>query len=206
MLRIWGRINSVNVQKAMWCIGELGLAHERIDAGGRFGGNDEDWYLDMNPNGLVPTIDDDGVVLWESNTIVRYLAAKYGTGTLCPASPERRADAEKWMDWQQTALLPPITTIFWGLVRTPPDERDPGAIEEATRQAGRTLRVLDRHLAGRAYVLGSSFTMADIPVGAMAYRWYALDVAHPDRPHLRAWYGRLCEREAYRRHVMIPLS
>ena len=206
MLKVWGRKNSANVQKAMWCIGELGLAHERIDLGGQFGGNDQDWYLAMNPNGLVPTLDDEGVVLWESNAIVRYLSAKYDAGGLCPENPAARAQAEKWMDWQLTTVMPALHPLFWGLVRTPPEARDPASIEAGAARSARAFAILDRHLAGRDYVSGDSLTMADIPLGATAYRWYALDVARPDTPHLRAWYERLVERPAFAEHVMIPLS
>lgn len=206
MLKIWGRPNSVNVQKVMWCVTELGLDHERIDAGMRFGVNDQDWYLAMNPNGLIPTIDDDGVVLWESNAIVRYLAAKYGAGTLCPDSAAERATADQWMDWQATTLGVPMGPVFMGLIRTPPEQRDQNAIDAAAVDCGRLFGLLDRHLDGRDYMLGDALTMADIPVGAMTYRWYGLDVPHADLPKLRAWYDRLVARPAFQNHVMIPLS
>ena len=121
MLKIWGRNTSSNVQKAMFAVGELGLAHERIDIGGAFGKNREPAYLAMNPNGLVPTLEEDGFLLWESNSIIRYLAAKFGAGTLEPADLRTRALASKWMDWQLSVLGPAITPVFWGMIRTPPD-------------------------------------------------------------------------------------
>ena len=207
MIKIWGRTNSVNVQKVMWCVGELALRHQRYDAGLEHGQNREEWYLRLNPNGLVPLIDDAGYTLWESNTIVRYLAAQYGhNSTLYPSDARARADAERWMDWQQTVLLPPMTTVFWNLIRTPPEQRDIPAVTEAAKQCNKAFAILDKHLAAHPYVGGSHFTVGDIPVGAMTYRWYALDVEHEELPHLRAWYERLVERPTYREHVMLPVT
>ena len=128
MIRIWGRNTSVNVQKVMWAIGELDLPHERIDIGGSFGKNNEPAYLAMNPNGLVPTLEEDGFVLWESNAIVRYLAARYGAGRLEPSNLRARAIANSWMDWQLSVAAPAIRPMFWGLIRTPSEKRDPTAI------------------------------------------------------------------------------
>ena len=206
MLKIWGRPNSVNVQKAMWTIAELGLEHEHALAGGEFGQNDQDWYLAMNPNGRVPVIDDDGFVLWESNAIVRYLAEKHGTGTLLPDTVVDRALANQWMDWQQTVLIPAMTPIFMGLVRTAPEDRDMAAIDESAKETARVLGLVDAWLEGRDHMVGERFTIADIPVGAATYRWYGLDVAHPDYPRLRAWYQRLSERAAYQDHVMLQIT
>lgn len=206
MLKIWGRRNSVNVQKAMWCIGELGLAHERIDAGMQFGVNKEDWYLALNPNGLVPLIDDEGFNLWESNAIVRYLAAKYDSGGLCPGDLQTRALADSWMDWQISVLSAPLTVVFWQLVRTPEAQRDRALVKAQAQKTADVLAVLDRHLAGKQYIAGDNFSIGDIPVGAMTHRWYALAVEHPDYPNLRAWYERLSARPAYQEHVMLPLS
>ena len=206
MLRIWGRLNSVNVQKVMWTVGELGLAHERIDAGRGYGVNDEPWFLEMNPNGTIPTIDDDGTVVWESNVVVRYLAAKYGAGTLWPEEPGARARADMWMDWQQTILDRPMHPLFWQLVRTPEAERDPALVGDAEARCAKAFALLNHHLEGRAYVAGDQLTMGDIPVGALTYRWYALPIEHPELPHLVAWYERLTARPAFREHAMIPLS
>jgi glutathione S-transferase len=206
MLKIWGRSNSINVQKVMWVVGELGLRHERIDVGGEYGGLDTAAYGSMNPNRRIPTIDDDGFVLWESNAIVRYLAAKHSHGELWPAVLSERAIAEQWMDWQQTTLLPDMRTVFWGLVRTAPEKRDPSRIDAAARNLESIWERLDRHLAGRAFVAGDRLTMGDIPVGAMCHRYHALDVQRRPVESLSAWYGRLRERPAFRAHVMIPLS
>ncbi|MGA9895937.1 MAG: glutathione S-transferase, partial [Xanthobacteraceae bacterium] len=131
MIKVWGRNTSSNVQKVMWAIGEIGLPHERIDVGGSFGKNREAEYLAMNPNGLVPTLqEEDGFPLWESNTIVRYLAAKHRSTVLEPADLRARALASKWMNWQLSVCGPAITPVFWGMIRTPPEKRDHGAIED----------------------------------------------------------------------------
>jgi glutathione S-transferase len=206
MLKVWGRPNSINVQKVMWMIAELGLEIEHEIAGLQHGKVDEDWYRAMNPNGRVPTIDDDGLVLWESNVIVRYLAAKHAMGTLMPAGIAERALAEMWMDWQQTTILPCITPVFWGLIRTPEAERDMTAIEAGAQAFRDAIAILDRNLADREYILGEKLTVADFPLGCVAYRWYGLPVEHGDFPNLRAWYERLAQRDTYRRHVMLPLT
>ena len=206
MLKVWGRNNSINVQKVMWTVAELGLEHERIDAGGRFGGLDTPEYGALNPNRLVPVIEDGDVVVWESNAIVRYLAARHGAAGLWPADPALRAQADQWMDWKITSLQPDMTVVFWGLVRTPPEQRDTARIESAAERLGRTFAVLDEHLAGRHFVAGDHLTMGDIPVGAACYRYHALPIKRPPLPGLESWYARLQEREAFHSHVMIPLT
>ncbi len=204
MLKIWGRANSINVQKVLWVADEIGIPYTRVDIGGPFGGNREPAYLALNPNGLVPTIEDDGVVLWESNSIARYLAASRNS-PLVPADPKLRAEAERWMDWQLTSLGG-MTPIFWGLIRTPAEKRDPAAIEAARVQVAGAWAILDAHLKGRDFVAGPALTVGDIPVGCMAYRWFNLAIDRPDLPHLRAWYDRLTTRPAYRKHVMPPMT
>lgn len=206
MLKVWGRANSINVQKVLWCCAELGLPFERAEVGGPAGGNRDPEYLALNPNGLVPTISDDGFVLWESNAIVRYLAAKHGTGRLCPRDPAARADADRWMDWQLGAIWSAFRPAFIGLVRTPPEERDTAAIQRAIHTTAENLSMLDAHLEGRDYVTGKTFTMADIPLGATAYRWLSMEIDRPHLPNFEAWYARLRERPAFREYVMLPLS
>lgn len=206
MLKVWGRKSSINVQKVMWAIDEIGLAHERIDVGGHYGGLDTEAYGTMNPNRLVPTLEDGAVVLWESNVIVRYLAAKHSTGNLWPTELKTRAVADQWMDWQQTTLAPDMRTVFWELVRTAPDKRDPSRIDAAVAKLKSIWKRLDRHLSERRFVGGNDFSMGDIPVGAMCHRYYALDIERAPLAHLAAWYERLKERPAFRTHVMIPLS
>jgi glutathione S-transferase len=206
MLKIWGRPNSINVQKVLWCAGELDLEYEHEVAGMAHGKVDEAWYRKINPNGRVPTIADDDFSLWESNVIVRYLAAKHAVGSWMPADNRQRAEAEMWMEWQQTVLSPAITPVFWNLIRTPPADQDQAAIDAGAEQMRDALTMLDARLADRPYVLGDAPTVADIPVGCIAYRWYALPVEHGETPHIRAWYERLAERPAFKKHVMLPVT
>jgi glutathione S-transferase len=206
VLRIWGRSNSINVQKVLWCCEELDIRYQRVDVGGPFGGNKEPEYLRLNPNGLVPTISDGGFVLWESNVIVRYLAARHGMGTLCPENLAERADADRWMDWQMGTLWVNFRPAFVGLIRTPPEKRDRAHIATAISKTIGNLAMLDAHLAARDYVTGPAFTMADIPLGVTAYRWFNLEIERPPMPNLEAWYERLCARSPYKATVMLPLS
>jgi glutathione S-transferase len=207
MLTIYGRTNSVNVQKVLWCLAELGLPYTRIDAGLAHGKNTEPWYLALNPNGRVPLLVDGSFSLWESNTIVRYLAGKHGLGSLCPASLETRALAERWMDWQLSTLVNPVSVVFWNLIRKPAAERDSAAIERNLREANRAMSLLEEHLRSRRYVAGEAFTMGDIPVGATAHRWLEIpDIERPPLSAVRAWRARLAERPAFREHVQLPLS
>jgi glutathione S-transferase len=205
MLKIWGRLNSVNVKKALWAMEELGLSYHRIDAGMQFGVNKTPAYLKMNPTGLVPTIDDDGFVLWESHSIVRYLAAKHGAGTLWPIDLKVRADAERWMDWAFT-FLNAFRPVFWGLVRTPAEKRDANAIEEGRKRCAELLAIPEQGLAGKAYLAGEAFTMGDIPLGCHVQLWMRLPIERPQHPHLTAWFNRLCTRPAFKKIVDIALS
>ena len=206
MLKLWGRVNSVNVKKALWAADELGLKYERVDAGMQFGVTKTPEYLNMNPNSLVPTIEDDGFVLWESHTIVRYLAAKHAMGTLCPADLRARANAERWMDWAFT-FQNAMRSVFWGLIRTPPEKRDAKAIEEARVKSNQlATEVLERSLAGKKYVTGERFTMGDIPIGCEVQRWMRCPIERPKLPNVEAWFERLRERPAFRKNVDIPLS
>lgn len=206
MLRIWGRTSSINVQKVMWTVGELGLAHERLDAGGAFGGLDSEAYGRLNPNRRIPVLEDGGTVVWESNAIVRYLAAKHGAGTLWAEDPARRSMADRWMEWQVTTLLPPLHPIFWGLIRTPEQERDMAAIEAAAKAIQPLWRLLDEHLARSCFVAGDDFSMGDIPLGCAFWRYLNLDVERPSLPNVQLWFAELKKREAYRRHVMLPVT
>ncbi|OGA68772.1 MAG: glutathione S-transferase [Betaproteobacteria bacterium RIFCSPLOWO2_12_FULL_65_14] len=205
MLKIWGRLNSVNVKKALWAMEELGLPYHRIDAGMQFGVNKTPEYLKMNPTGLVPTIDEDGFVLWESHTIVRYLAAKHGAGTLWPTDLKVRADAERWMDWTFT-FLAAFRPVFWGLVRTPVEKRDMKAIEESRKKCAELLAIPDQALAGRSFLAGEAFTMGDIPLGCHVQLWMRLPIERPAHPHLTVWFNRLCARPAFKKIVDIELS
>jgi glutathione S-transferase len=206
MLKVWGRRSSLNVQKVMWVIGELGLAHEHVDAGGSFGGLDAPEFRAMNPNGRVPVIADGGAVIWESQAIVRYLAARHGSGTLWRADPAERSLADRWMDWAQATWQPDMMAIFWGHWRTPEAQRDLRRIESARRACASHLEILDAHLAKHDFVAGSDFTMGDTPVGTGFYRYFEMGLPTPEVPHVRAWYRSLCERPAYREHVMLSFE
>jgi glutathione S-transferase len=206
MLKLWGRINSINVQKVLWALDELKIPHERSDAGMQFGVVNEPFYRKMNPNGRVPTIEDDGFVLWESNAIVRYLSAKHGAGTLWPNDLRQRADADRWMDWTTSTVAPALTPVFWGLVRTPPEKRNMAAIEAEAEKVAQALQVLEQSLEGRDHVAGKPFTMGDIPLGTFVHRWYALALKRPKLPRVEAYYQRLQQRASYKKHVVLPLS
>ena len=204
MLKVWGRKTSINVQKVMWTVAELGLAHERVDAGGPFGGLDTEEFGKLNPNRLVPVIDDNGFVLWESNAIVRYLSAVYGREKLAAADERQRALADQWMEWANSMLYADIiATCFLGLIRTPAQDRNVAAIEKAAKRAGERLAILDAQLAGRSYILGDQLTAADIGCGSLMYRYFTLDIARSRLGNVEAWYQRLTERKAYQDHVMI---
>ena len=198
MLKIWGRLSSVNVQKVVWCADELGLAYERVDAGGAFGLTRTPEYLAMNPNSLVPVIEEDGFVLYESNAIVRYLAARHSKDTLWPEDLRKRADADRWMEWQSNTYTPAMRDIFWQLVRTPVDKQNPAVIEASRKECERLTAILDAHLAGRRYVTAHGFTTADIVLGCAAHRWLHLPLAREPRSNLERWYAELKSRPGSR--------
>jgi glutathione S-transferase len=212
MIKIWGRNTSSNVQKVMWAIGEMKLPHQRIDVGGAFGKNNEAPYLAMNPNGLVPTLEEeDGFTLWESNSIVRYLAAKNAAKnadrTLEPADLRTRARAQKWMDWQLSVMGPAITPVFWGLIRTPPEKRDANAIAAGKAKTVAAAKMLDEQLGKTAYLAGDAFSYGDIPVGIMVYRYVQLIPERPPMPNLDRWYAAISSRQAFREQVAsVPLT
>jgi len=206
MLKIWGRVNSVNVKKALWAAEELGLKYERVDAGLHFGVNNTADYKRINPTGLVPTIDDDGFTLWESHAIVRYLAAKHGAGSLWPVEAKARADTDRWMDWAHSFSREFQRPVFWPLVRTPPEQRDSAAIAAAVKKCGEMLAVPESALSRQPYLGGKQFTMGDIPLGCHIQLWMRLPIQRPKLPGIEAWFARLCERPAYGRIVDIALS
>ncbi|ROQ01807.1 glutathione S-transferase [Stella humosa] len=203
---LWGRRNSFNLQKVAWLLDELSLPHDHIEAGGAFGGLDAPSFRAMNPHGKVPVLRDGDVVLWESHTILRYLAASHGGPDLWPAAPGTRALADRWMDWSQATLQPAFMDLFWGWYRTPEPLRDAARIADAQRRCEDHYGLLDRELTGRPWLAGDRFTLADIPAGTSLYRWYEMDRPRPELPHLAAWYARLAARPAYRRHVMRPFG
>jgi glutathione S-transferase len=208
VIKIWGRNTSSNVQKVMWAVGEMGLPHERIDVGGPFGKNREPAYLAMNPNGLVPTLEEeDGFLLWESNSIVRYLAGKYKSTILEPADLRMRANASKWMDWQLSVAAPAIFECFWGLIRTPPEKRNHAAIDESKKKTTAAMEILDRQLEKAPYLAGDGFSYGDIPVGIIAYRFRQLVPERPPLANFERWYAAISARAAFKSQIAsLPLS
>jgi len=202
VIKIWGRNTSSNVQKVMWAVGEIGLPHERIDIGGPFGGNREAAYLAMNPNGLVPTLEEeDGFLLWESNSIVRYLAAKHRAAMLEPADLRTRGRASAWMDWQLSVLGPAIFQAFWGLIRTPPEKRNHAAIEESKKRTTEAVALLEAQLGKSAFLAGDAFSYGDIPPAVMANRYRQLVPERPAFPNFERWYAAIAARPAYKNQV-----
>ena len=193
MLKVWGRATSSNVQKVMWAIGEIGLDHERINVGASYGGLDTEAYGKLNPNRVVPTLEDGDLVIWESNAIVRYLGAKYDGGGLWPNDPDERARADQWMDWMQTTLLANFVAVFFGLVRIPPEHRDIASINAAIERLNKNYQQIDAHMAGRDFIAGDRLTMGDIPIGMTLYRYYDMPLERPTLPNVETWYARLQE-------------
>ncbi|CAI1192118.1 glutathione S-transferase [Serratia entomophila] len=206
MLTIWGRENSNNVRKVLWCAAELELSYNHINAGGAFGKVNEERYRSLNPNGLVPLLQDDDFTLWESNTIVRYLAAKFGDAAFYPQDLQARASAEKWMDWTTSTLVAPFTIVFWGLVRTPPEQRDMAKITAAIATLEKHFDIVEHTLERQPYLSGESFGFGDIPLGSFAYAWFEMPIERRPRPNMERWYRQLCARPAYQRGVMTELT
>ena len=203
MIKVWGRLTASNVQKVMWCVDELGVAHEHIHI--PFGRAKEDpAYLAINPNGRVPTIEEDGFILWESNSCVRYIAARFGAGSLWPTDPRVRADAERWMDWQLATLSEPSDTIFIGLVVKKQEQRDMAAIAAATKRLNELWTIVDKVLATRKFVAGDDLTIGDIPMGIAVHRWFTIPVERDRHPNVEGWYSRLIDRPAFKKNVVNP--
>ena len=201
MLKIWGRATSSNVQKVLWCCAELDIEFERVDVGGPFGGNRDPEYLAMNPNGLVPTVKDGDLVMWESNTICRYLAATRNGEHLYPRDPAARTHVERWMDWQLAVIGPPMGQLLFGLVRSTPETRDPAAIEAARRRAATAWTIVDDEVKDRPYLAGDHLSLAEIVLGTQIYRWFAFPIERPELPNLRAWYDRMHQRPGFKKHI-----
>ena len=219
-LTIWGRANSVNVQKVLWCLSELDLAYERIDAGMQFGKKNEAPYLAMNPNGRVPTLVDGDYVLWESNSVMRYLCTAYGQGTgegtgagsvkgspIYPASPKARAGVDRWLDWTLSTLQPVDRPVFWALVRTAPEKRDMVAIQKDVDAEAVVWRIVEAQLATRRFIEGDQFTIADIALGAYARRWLGVEgVTKPNLPNVERWFAQFAARPGFVRFIAPPMT
>jgi glutathione S-transferase len=207
-ITIWGRANSVNVQKVLWCLSELGLAYERIDAGMAFGRNRDPEYLAMNPNGRVPTLVDGDYVLWESHSIMRYLVLAYRPDSpIYPQAPKRRAGIDRWLDWVLSTVQPADRPVFWALVRTPPEQRDMVAIQKDADAEALVWEIADAQLARRRFLDGDDFTIADIAVGAFARRWLRVEgISKPKLPNLDRWFAELESRTGFQQHLAQPMT
>jgi glutathione S-transferase len=203
MLTIWGRLNSHNVKKVAWFAQEIDIPHQRHDVGGAFGMDAA--YLALNPNALIPTIEDEGLVLWESNAILRYLAQRHAPGRFWPADPAVRAIGDKWMDWQFSYAAAQYGAFF-NLIRRRPEERDMDAVTQSAKAVGQMMALIDHALDDSEWLSGDSFGIGDIPMGVYAHSFFTLDIERPELPNVRTWYERLRERPAYASTVMIPLT
>lgn len=207
MIKIWGRKNAFNVQKVMWLIDELAIPHELIPAGGQFGGLETPAFLSMNPHGRIPVIADDGFIVWESHAILRYLAARFGQGSFWSDEAMLRSQSDRWMDWSQSTLQPNfLNGIFRGFYRTPESQQNLAAIQESIQQCSRHFLLLNEILCHQAFLGGDTLTLADIPAGAILYRYFGLDIERPPIPYVEAWYERLKARAPYRDNVMISFA
>lgn len=205
-ITLWGRASSANVQKVRWTLGELGLAHEHIPLGGRFGGNATPEYLAMNPNGKVPTLRDGDLVLWESHAIVRYLAARYGAGRLWPVDPVARADCDRWTDWTATTFQPSWMDVFWRFYRTPPERRDAERIAADIAATERCFAIMDGQLGRTRFLAGAALTYADIVAGVSMFRWTTMGTEIVPHPNVDRWHADLRDRAPYREAVEVDYS
>lgn len=206
MLHIIGRSDSGNVQKILWACEELSLSFTREDLGGPFGGNNDERYLQLNPNGLVPTVIDDGIVMWESNTILRYLACQYGSDSLWEPDPARRTLGERWMDWQLSVLAPALKPLFYQLVRTPDAKRDPALIAAARDQMAVAMQLFDQGIPDTTFLGGERFTVADIALAIFVHRWFALPIRREPFPRAERWYKAIAQRPGFRKYIDVGLS
>lgn len=207
-ITIWGRANSVNVQKVLWCLSELDVAYQRIDAGMAFGRNHEREYLAMNPNARVPTLVDGDYVLWESHSIMRYLVLAYRPdSSIYPQAPKRRAAVDRWLDWVLSTVQPADRPVFWALVRSPPEQRDMVAIQKDADAEALVWEIADAQLATRRFLEGDDFTIADIAVGAFARRWLRAEgIRKPKLPNLDRWFAELESRGGFQQHLAQPMT
>jgi glutathione S-transferase len=206
MLEVWGRRSAFNVQKVMWIIGELGLPHRHHAVGGDAGGLDDPAFRALNPHGRIPVIRDGDLVVWESNTICRYLAEAHDPGGLIATTPAGRSLQDRWLDWGLATGQRDFLDLFWGWFRRPPDQRDAEFVAERKRRCEANYALLDHELANRPFLAGERLTVADVPVGVTLYRYFEMGFPVPEVPNVRAWYARLAERPAYREHVMLPFE
>lgn len=205
MITVYGRATSSNVQAVMWGIGELGLQYERLDYGHEFGGLDSPEFRALSPHARVPVIKDGDTVIWESCAILRYLGAEYGDAPFWPKDPRVRAEVDMWAEWGKTSVCTLFTVpIFWPRVRTSAANRDVGAMLSAIADIEFQLDIFEEQLQNHNYALSNDFSLADIVIGHILFRWFDIDIERRPRPLVEAYYERLRERPAFREHVMIP--
>ncbi len=209
-LKIWGRANSINVQKVLWVCEDLKIPHKRIDAGMEHGVNKTPEYLILNPNGLVPTLDDDGFILWESQAIMRYLVrrihAPLSDDSLYPLNPTGAARVDQWLDWCNTVAWPAMRPLFWGWIRLKPEERNAAELENSRQLMIKALGLFDEQLKRSPYAAGEQFTLADIPMALIAYRWFNMPIDRPHFENINQWYERVGLRPGFKRYCSSPLT
>lgn len=206
MITVWGRRSSSNVQKVLWALEEAGVEYERHTVGGSFGGTDTREYLKMNPNKLVPVVKDGTLTIFESHAIVRYIAKRYGRGTIAPRGNRAFALAEQWMDWTASTFNPPLNVIFFNKVRLPADQYNAEAVKAAEKVCAEKLKIIDRGLGRKPWLAGKHFSYGDIPFGILFWRYKNLDIKHAKTGNLDRWLEQLKERAAYRKIVMVPIG
>jgi glutathione S-transferase len=206
MITVWGRANSTNVIKVLWLCEELNLPFIRKDVGGPFGGLQTPEFLARNPNGVIPVIEDDGTVVWESQSVLRYLAQKYRPNDLYPEEPVARSHIERWLDWHISTLAPALNPVFIALYRTPPEKRDQAAIDVMIERLATVMARLDAHLSAQPFIAGASFSIADVGFGNSVWRWFSFPFERQRLPHLERWQSRVSDRPGYRKYVAQPLS
>ena len=206
MLEIWGRKNANQVIQVLWTLAELELDYQRHSIGTRNGDLETEEYKSLNPNSKIPTIRDNGFVMWESHAIIRYLARQYGLGTLYPDDPQKAAMSDQWMTWSTDSFMGTFFPVFWQLVRTEESERDYKKIAEMAKQSSEILQILENHLVKNNFVAGEQFTYGDIPLGVLIHKYFVLDIERPSLPGIEAWYERLSLREPFQEHAMQPFG
>jgi glutathione S-transferase len=207
MITLWGRANSTNVIKVLWLCEELNLRFLRKDVGGPFGGLQTPEFLALNPNGVIPVIEDaDGAVVWESHSVLRYLAQKYGSDALYPGDAAARSHVERWLDWHISTLAPALNPVFITLYRTPAEKRDPAALQALIERLTAVMTRLDAHLSAQPFIAGAQFSIADMAFGNSVWRWFAFPIERPKLPHLEQWQARLSQRPGYQKYVTQPLT
>ena len=206
MLELWGRKNANQVIQVLWTLSELGVEFKRHSIGTETGDLETREYKSLNPNSKIPTIRDNGFVMWESHAVIRYLARQYGLGSLYPEDPQKAAISDQWMTWSTDSFMGTFFPVFWQLVRTEEKDRDYTKIAEMAQQSGDILKVLNEHLIHNNFVAGDQFTFGDIPLGVLIHKYFVLDIKRPPLPGIEVWYQRLKERPAFREHAMQPFG